>query len=347
MTAEVAVLNKTAIALAADSKSTIRIKGIVKTHETENKLFTLSKYHPVGIMINGNAEFMQRPWETIIKLYRDLLRDKSLPHLDKYIEDYLFCLSSDYSYTSEEQQSNVSSIFLDFFDKIRERSEELIDRRLDETAAVTRAIDTQRKLDSDLADLESMASLSTDELRALYSSQAEFAADAVFERLDEDQKAKLIEYGCEVLRKKKFYSGESEVIVAGFGDEEIFPALKSYYIDGIVAGRLRCAISEDTKISHLGTTAAIHPFAQREMVDRFFSGIDSEYGAYLRRAMTRIMRGTASELIEKYGVGTSEEKKKIMDSWPAPGLDDTQLGESSLPLELHRAQIPDRRVPSL
>jgi patatin-like phospholipase len=33
--------------------------------------------------------------------------------------------------------------------------------------------------------------------------------------------------------------------------------------------------------------------------------------------------------------------------WPAPGLDDTQLGESSLPLELHRAQIPDRRVPSL
>jgi hypothetical protein len=33
--------------------------------------------------------------------------------------------------------------------------------------------------------------------------------------------------------------------------------------------------------------------------------------------------------------------------WPAPGLDDTQLGESSLSLELHRAQIPDRRVPSL
>ena len=30
--------------------------------------------------------------------------------------------------------------------------------------------------------------------------------------------------------------------------------------------------------------------------------------------------------------------------WPAPGLDDTQLGKSSLPLELHRAQITDRRV---
>ena len=30
--------------------------------------------------------------------------------------------------------------------------------------------------------------------------------------------------------------------------------------------------------------------------------------------------------------------------WPAPGLDDTQLSESGLLLELHRAQITDRRV---
>src|SRR4029077_12637951 len=32
------------------------------------------------------------------------------------------------------------------------------------------------------------------------------------------------------------------------------------------------------------------------------------------------------------------------DKWPAPGLDDTQLSKSGLPLELHRAQITDRRV---
>src|SRR6476661_1263933 len=30
--------------------------------------------------------------------------------------------------------------------------------------------------------------------------------------------------------------------------------------------------------------------------------------------------------------------------WPAPGLDDTWLSKSGLPLELHRAQITDRRV---
>jgi hypothetical protein len=35
-----------------------------------------------------------------------------------------------------------------------------------------------------------------------------------------------------------------------------------------------------------------------------------------------------------------------MSFWPAPGLDDTQVSKSSLPLELHRAQISDRRVPA-
>ena len=35
-----------------------------------------------------------------------------------------------------------------------------------------------------------------------------------------------------------------------------------------------------------------------------------------------------------------------MWNWPAPGFVDTRLSESSLLLELHRAQISNRRVPS-
>ncbi|MBX9774038.1 MAG: hypothetical protein K2Y71_06455, partial [Xanthobacteraceae bacterium] len=40
-------------------------------------------------------------------------------------------------------------------------------------------------------------------------------------------------------------------------------------------------------------------------------------------------------------IDTYEAKHFPMDlpDWPAPGLDDTQLSESSFPLELHRAQI--------
>jgi hypothetical protein len=65
VTAEIAILNKGAVALAADSAVTIQIGGGQKIYNTVNKLFTLSKYQPVGAMVYGNSEFMGVPWESI------------------------------------------------------------------------------------------------------------------------------------------------------------------------------------------------------------------------------------------------------------------------------------------
>ena len=71
MTALVSVLNTHAVALAADSAITINRPGNRKVHNGGNKLFALSKYHPVGIMYCGNCDFMDTPLEVIIKMYRD------------------------------------------------------------------------------------------------------------------------------------------------------------------------------------------------------------------------------------------------------------------------------------
>ena len=88
MTAEVALLNKNAVALAADSKVSVGAGSPEKTYDTVNKIFTLSKVHPVGIMIYGNAEFMGFPWETIVKQYRAAKRGKSEPTVDRWAEDF-------------------------------------------------------------------------------------------------------------------------------------------------------------------------------------------------------------------------------------------------------------------
>ena len=85
MTAEVAVMNKSAVALAADSKVTV---GSQKTYDTVNKIFTLSKVHPIGIMIYGNADFMEYPWETIVKLYRAQKKTRSERTVEAWGEDF-------------------------------------------------------------------------------------------------------------------------------------------------------------------------------------------------------------------------------------------------------------------
>ena len=71
MTAEIAIINKSAIALAADSAITIGTASGPKIYDTVDKLFRLSRHYPVGVMIHGAVSFVGVPWETIIKEYRD------------------------------------------------------------------------------------------------------------------------------------------------------------------------------------------------------------------------------------------------------------------------------------
>ena len=83
MTAEIAIMNKTAVALAADSAVTIEQEKGQKIFNTVNKLFALSKYHPVGVTIYGSANFMDVLWESIIKIYRAKLGKQSFPTLKR------------------------------------------------------------------------------------------------------------------------------------------------------------------------------------------------------------------------------------------------------------------------
>lgn len=73
MTSEIAVMNKEGVALAADSAVTFTGEAGQKIFPSANKIFTLSKYQPVGVMFYGNADFMGIPWETIIKIFRKRL----------------------------------------------------------------------------------------------------------------------------------------------------------------------------------------------------------------------------------------------------------------------------------
>jgi hypothetical protein len=71
-------MNREAIAIAADSAVTFRSTHGQKIFTSANKIFTLSKFQPVGVMIFGTALFMNVPWETIIKSYRTRLWAKRL-----------------------------------------------------------------------------------------------------------------------------------------------------------------------------------------------------------------------------------------------------------------------------
>ncbi|WP_141214043.1 hypothetical protein [Mycobacterium marinum] len=89
MTAEAIVMNRSAVALAADSAVTIGRPGRTKTFETANKLFELVKGSNVGIMIYSAASINGTPWETIIKTYRQEHSHFTADHVEDYAEHFL------------------------------------------------------------------------------------------------------------------------------------------------------------------------------------------------------------------------------------------------------------------
>ena len=92
MTAEIAVMNQEAVALAADSAVTIvdgEAEEITKIFTSANKLFALSQHHPVGIMFYGNTRLGEVPWETVIKLYGDHLGTDSKDTIEDYTSDFI------------------------------------------------------------------------------------------------------------------------------------------------------------------------------------------------------------------------------------------------------------------
>ena len=55
-----------------------------KVYNSANKLFTLSKFHPVGLMIYNGMTLGGTPWETIVKVIRRELKDQEFKTLEEY-----------------------------------------------------------------------------------------------------------------------------------------------------------------------------------------------------------------------------------------------------------------------
>src|SRR6266566_7089050 len=131
MTAEIAILNRSAVALAADSAVTISTPTGPKIYDSVNKLFVLAKQRPVGIMIYNSADLLGLPWETIIKAYRMHHRNKAYDLLSEYAADFLdFITATPELISNELQDQYFAEASIRRLHSIRLRVDESVAKRL-------------------------------------------------------------------------------------------------------------------------------------------------------------------------------------------------------------------------
>ena len=327
MTAEIAILNKESVALAADSAVTIG-ESEDKIYNSANKLFALSKFHPVGIMISGSANFMGTPWETIIKEFRNQLYDESYYHLEDYANEFINFTETNKLGISEEFQSSYVeqvawSIFAQIKREIRERTDEYISQNvktdIDQTKKiVSKVIDEIYQTFSKRPDLDNLPDNYVKNLKKNFKKEIS-GAIYVFENLPErlplnkKNENKLFELPFFILSKKIFpEKPTSEVVIAGFGDKDIFPALISYEIESRVLNKVKYNLPKEN-IYRMSdhSSPLIAPFAQSEMVYTFMRGIDPNLKESIENSLKTRFKQFSKEITNNLqGIKDETDAKK-------------------------------------
>lgn len=326
MTAEIAILNKSAVALAADSAVTLNINGEKKIYPSANKLFMLSKYHPVGIMVFGNANFMSVSWETIIKHYRQKLGEEKFANLKDYALDFLNFLESSKLFPESEQESFYQSSVYSYYDLIKEdilkEIKDLFDTNRDETSEIPEkkikeVISSKIKKHYDaLKEREPILNTDNkkddkktiDNFKKHFNKTIEKEMDKVFEKmpLSKPDKKNLIEIAICLFFSDLISNSHSGVVISGFGDTDIFPCLESMVLEGIAFNRLKYIVRKSVKVD-FDLRACIMPFAQSEMVCSFMEGIDPFFQEFMIQELVKIFNIYSKNIVESLGSVQKEE----------------------------------------
>lgn len=333
MTAEIAVMNKLGIALAADSAGSVETPRGIKTYGS-NKLFTLSKFHPVGIMINGNSALMGVPLEIIIKSYRHQLHDKSCDTLEEYVSEFFAHLDNNTFYFPPELQKEVlESIAVGYYEIITEQIDEAV-QEITNTGKTATVSDIKKivaecikqNLDfiSSFSRLTSVpVNLETNVLRD-YDTALDDAIKFVFKRLPLSATSikQLKTIVAELCVRDTFGLSEdrSGLITAGFGEREFYPSVAAHQIEFVIDGHLKRSDNWCVRIDSDKLPAKVMAFAQREMVTTFLHGVSPLYKDTLEEYLTELFDEYPDAIAKTFPAALSPvQKKKLVNDLKSVG----------------------------
>jgi hypothetical protein len=312
MTAEIAILNTHGVAIAADSAVTLRFgKNEQKIYNSANKVFALSKYNPIGVMIYNNASFMGIEWEIIIKEYRKELRRDVYETLFEYAEHFVQFVR-EFEFIGKEQEKDfLIPLSYGFFSDLMRIFIDDIKEKYGDAEKITKK-QMNKIFNSTLASFEEMQSKTPNE--TLYKLDTEYLytyktdiIEIIKEAFEEYQISeipydKLIDLLANEIQKRigqtPLFTG---IVITGFGKNEIFPSIYTCKIHGKLGD---CLIITNERKNQISTQnpACIIPFAQSEMVRSFMEGIDPGFEAE--------MKDQLGAIFEKIGTLVNDSDKK-------------------------------------
>lgn len=312
MTAEIAVFNKSAVALAADSAVTISGGGKHKIYNGAEKLFALTKYHPVGVMVYGAGDLCSAPWELVIKAYRKKLGENHFPNLEDYVNDFFtFLEKSNDIVTPGMREENLYQYLSDgVFDLLLEtftdRKDSSYWNPLDHHLFFADFIGYCQELSERLSDTDFLDGFSVDDL-----ADAREFCDALSIRIVAEKFGQLPEIEiphdfyvalanifAAMICKVNDVGNITGIVFAGYGEDDYYPKVLSFDIGGFYNNKAR-RYKNEGKCS-FGGESGVTPFAQSEEVGAFMQGANQGLIGQLHKeyqeSIANLLGGIDSEI---------------------------------------------------
>lgn len=328
MSAEVILMNKNGIAIAADSAVTIGNK--TKIYNTADKMFMLSKYAPVGILIYNSASIMGIQLEIIIKQYRRKLGEKTFQTLKEYCDDFMsYCIEFANNYSGEKIELEIINnqilnkcdeifrIVLSMANKEVGKNSFKNDNELMEFINI-KIIEIVDRTNVEIND-EVMDDLYYNNILSKLdtSNIIDFCSESYKINLKEETKKKIMLKLNDIIRNKKYWDrlNFTGIAITGYGDNEIFPVCIQIETLGIINNKVLKLNENSFQITHEQNSQII-PLAQTDVMDEFFLGINNEINQIY---VKKFKNGIASEKDEsvknkiiQLNTSIEEEKNKLV-----------------------------------
>ena len=333
MTAEVVVLNRQGLAMAADSAVTVRRTGPesspAKIYNSGNKLFQLSRSQPIGIMTYNNASYESVPWEIVVKEFRRAIGDSYYSTVAEYGERFIGHLrylasrlpwSLDGKYVQDLASSELANVYTETLIDVRSK---LIDAGFSESSlsgtqivdSLKNAIDQRRSRLTEAGFFESISvDSATASLRnAIPNWEEFFAASSPLQGSAIDSSIQDVAFDLIVtaIRSCMRSYAHSGIVIAGFGEKEIFPSLVHYDVDGVVGGALRLRESEPESIDPY-KQCSIRSFAQSDVIETMIYGMHFDVNDVLKKYLATSLRKFGDYVLNRYSAAILDAEKAAL-----------------------------------
>lgn len=286
MTAIVGVLNRRGVAFAADSAATHTTSMGRKISNNANKIFSLSKYHPVGLALYNNIDFMGVPWDSIIKQYRNSLKDKKYDSLQGYVKPFFafvrsYCLKE----FTANQRSYIRNLTAGYCKKIQGEVISIVGEDLCEANAEAYFRIFVDRLEKDIKNLgkkksEDFEGYELQDFEKYAKKDVDVTLSSFFSNQELPQnfgETFIKAFYSFVTQKDHVYLNKdyTGLVFFGFGNKDIFPSLIEYHVTYAIDNRIKYSFSQKQIIDN-GNIAVISPFAQSDVALTFVNAVDDD-----------------------------------------------------------------------